>query len=283
MAAASQAADRMQIRFAEAVALPTGQGAVQFEAYGRQFALALDDNDRLLARMTVARKAQLPTIQLLRGRLDGQPGSWVRLTVQKDYLAGAIWDGSDLYMVARYADIAGFLVNPLNVAPSQTVVFRVSDTVNLLPANFCGTETGAGPAAANNGLVQYNALVRQLKLQFVTAPTDQIDLSLVADSGLQQVYGGNASELRLAMLNTLNVVDGIYDAQLGLMVSASVLHLVPGGVDPFTTNVSSTLLGQLSTYRAGHTELKSLPITHLFTARTLDDFVIGIARLGGAC
>jgi hypothetical protein len=273
----------MQIRFAEPVSLPATQAVVEFDAYGRRFALKLEDNERLLSGMSVARKAQLPSTRLLRGRLEGLEGSWVRLTLQKDYLAGAIWDGADLYVIARYADVAAYLVNPLDISPSQTVMFRISDTSNLLPAEFCGTESEAGSPAANNGLVQYNALVRQLKLQFVTSPTDQIDLSLVADSNLQQVYAGNANELRVAMLNTLNVVDGIYDAQLGLMVSASVIHLVPGGVEPFTTNASSPLLGELSSYRANTVELRSRAISHLFTGRVLDDNVLGIARLGGAC
>ncbi len=279
-------AESMQIRFAEPVQIPAAAD-VQFEAYGRHFALALENNERLLSGMAATRKAQLPTIRLLRGKLDGQAGSWVRLTSKGDYVSGAIWDGMDLYLIAPYREVATFLVNPLTVDPAQTVVFRLSDTLNFLPPNFCATGSVPAGTAANNGLVQYKALLKDLKLQFVSAPTDQIDISMIADSALGQMYASSSppsNDVRLAMLSTLNVVDGIYDAQLGLMISASLLQVMSANTDPFTATQASPLLAQLRTYRNNTPEVRSRAIAHLFTSHILDDGgVLGIAHLGGAC
>ncbi len=274
----------MQIRFAEPADIPAAVGSVKFELYGRQFALELENNDRLLQGFPVARKAALSATQLLRGKLENNPASWVRLTVKDGRVAGAIWDGTDLYLIARHDEVARFLTNPLGAAPDETVVFRLSDTSNFLPPDFCATGTPAAVAASNNGLAQYQALVGELKLQFVNAPTDQIDISLIADSVLVQEYSGPNDDLTRTLLNTLNVVDGIYDSQLGLMISASDLRMMQAASDPFTSDDSSTLLGQLRTYRSAIPTAERRAISHLFTTRRLDGgTTLGIANLSGAC
>ena len=68
----------------------------QFDAYGRRFSLTLADNERVLAKLPAQRKQQLKPYRLVRGALDGQPGSWVRLTESAAGIEGAIWDGHDL-------------------------------------------------------------------------------------------------------------------------------------------------------------------------------------------
>lgn len=283
----AHAAQPLQIQFAEPAAVPSLAGNGHFDAYGRQFALRLENNERLLAGLPVARKAQLASIRVLRGSLEGITGSWVRLTASQDSVTGAIWDGTDLYLVARYEQVRPFLIDPLDVGPSQTVVYRLSDTTNLLPPNFCATEPDRPDLAANNGLVQYKALVRELKLQFVSAPTDQLDISMIADSALAQMYSGfspPSNDLPAAMLNALNVVDGIYDSQIGLMISASVVQLVPAAGDPFVDGTSQDTINQLRTYRAGIPELRAKPITHLITSHILDGgSTLGIGALSGAC
>ena len=90
------------IQYAEPVALAMKAGAAQFDAYGRRFALTLIDNERVLSKLSGERRQQLSAYRMLRGSLDGAPGSWVRLTEFKGALEGAIWDGQDLYTVTRY-------------------------------------------------------------------------------------------------------------------------------------------------------------------------------------
>jgi hypothetical protein len=109
VAAAATAAPAPVIQYAEPVALSLSASAAQFDAYGRRFSLSLADNSRVLEKLSVQRKAQLQSYPLLRGSLDGAPGSWVRLTQSAAGVEGAIWDGQDLYTVTRYDRIAPFL------------------------------------------------------------------------------------------------------------------------------------------------------------------------------
>ena len=63
------------IQYAEPVALSLGSGSAQFDAYGRRFSFTLTDNARVLQKLTGKRKAELAPYRLLRGSLDGAPGS----------------------------------------------------------------------------------------------------------------------------------------------------------------------------------------------------------------
>jgi hypothetical protein len=277
------AQDRMQIQYAEALDISATPGNTQFDAYGRRFSLVLETNDRLLKGMPAARKAALSRIRLLRGTLAGVPNSWVRLTSDGFEVAGAIWDGADLYVIARHDQIASHLTSALAAAGSQTVVYRLSDTTHVLPDNFCATQPAKAGATPASGLAQFKGLIDELKLRFVAAPTDELDISLIADATLQQRYSSPGDSLTLAMLNTLNVVDGIYDAQLGLIINASELRMAPVDVDPFTSEDASTLLGQLKSFRSSIPEVQSKAVAHLFTGRVLTGGTLGIAVIGGAC
>ena len=136
-ATANAVAQAPAIQYAEPVALALKSGTAQFDAYGRRFSMTLVDNDRVLDKLSAQRKQQLQSYKLLRGSLDGAPGSWVRLTETPAGVEGAIWDGHDLYTVTRYDRIADFLTTPLDAVPGQTVVYRLSDSIDVLPRDFC--------------------------------------------------------------------------------------------------------------------------------------------------
>jgi hypothetical protein len=283
-AAGARAAEALQIDYAEPIAITAAPGAVKFEAYGRELTLQLESNDRLVQGMPGARKASISSIQLLRGKVSGNPGSWVRLTTDGNQVAGGIWDGTDLYLVARHRDIAAYLTNPLQAAPDATVVYRLADTTNFLPEGFCATGTSGDGSVSKNGLAQYKAMIQEFKLTFVAEPTDQLDISLIADSGVVQAYASPNDNLNLRMLDAVNLVDGIYDSQLGLMITASDLRTLPGSSDPFTANDSSGLLAQLRDFRSSIPAVQSKAVAHLLTSRSLDGgSTLGVAYLDGAC
>ncbi len=104
--AISAGAQTPAIRFAEPVRLSLKDSTTQFDAYGRRFSLTLEDNERVLQKLPSADRATLQGYRLLRGSLEGAPGSWVRLTETPRGLEGAIWDGHEFYAVTRYENIA---------------------------------------------------------------------------------------------------------------------------------------------------------------------------------
>jgi hypothetical protein len=273
------------IRYAEPIALALKSGAAQFDAYGRRFSLTLTDNDRVLQKLSVQRKSELARYRMLRGSLDGAPGSWVRLTEFSGFVEGAIWDGHDLYTVTRYESIAPFVTTPIDAAPGQTVVYRLSDSRDVLPRGFCAlsgdTAAGDTQSKASNGLDQYRAVMQEIQGGMVTPSlTRQIEISLIADSAFQ---AAEAVDPTGAMLARLNIVEGIFSEQVGLLVLATDVRLVPAGNDPFTSTKGATLLEQLGTYRAATPEVRARGLAHLMTGKDLDGTTAGIAYVGTVC
>jgi hypothetical protein len=280
---AAVAAPPMQIKYAEAVTLPAAAGKAQFDAYGRRFALTLENNDRLLKALPVARKAELGQTKVLRGKVDGAAGSWVRLTRVGNGMEGAIWDGTELYVVTRYASITDKLTTPLSsMTPDQTVVYRLSDTVGGLPAAFCGLTTNTLPQskAGASALLQYKNVVDELRVNAAGAISDQIDISLIADTAFQNQMGASASDMMLARLN---VVDGIFAEQVGVLIVPTEFRLIASNADPFNSTDPETLLSQVATYREATPAVRSAGLAHLMTGKNLDGDTIGIAYLDSLC
>jgi len=281
-ATAAVGAERLQIQFAEKIQVSTAAGRLEFDAYGRRFALELAGNERLLAKLPAQRKTSLAKLHLWRGTLAGQPGSWLRLAEVDGRLEGVIWDGRDLYSVTRYEKIAANLTTPLAAAPGDTVIFRLSDTLDFLPRAYCALERSADGLAPNNGLVQYRKLVAELgtRAQAAAIPlTNQLEISLIADSALAARFADPTAE----MLAAFNVVDGIYAQQVGLLMLPSDVRVIDAAADPFTATDPSVLLASLSTFRQNTPVVMNSGITHLLTGKDLDGDVIGIARLAGVC
>ena len=279
--AATAASQPLQIQFAEKVQIAAAVGQTHFDAYGRRFSLELESNERLLAKLPAQNKAALTRYHLLRGRITGQDDSWVRLTEFNAHVEGVMWDGHDLYAVTAYEKIAPHLTNALAGKAGDTVVFRLSDSSNILPAAFCALERSADGLAPDNSLVQYRKMVADLRMNAVAAATmsRQIEIALIGDTALQTRVVDATAE----MLTSFNTVDGIFSEQLGLLILPTVVMSVPPGADPFISTAPSTLLGQLSTYRQNTPAIAALGIAHLITGKDLDADIVGIARLSGAC
>jgi hypothetical protein len=269
------------IQYAEPVVLAMKSGAAQFDAYGRRFALTLIDNERVLSKLSAERRQQLSAYRMLRGSLEGAPGSWVRLTEFKGALEGAIWDGHDLYTVTRYELIAPYLTTPIDAATGQTVVYRLSDSHDILPRDFCGLGDDAAMAKASNGLEQYETVVRALEGSVITPQlTSQVEISLIADSDFQSAEGGDPTA---ALLTRLNIVEGIFSEQVGLLVLATDVRLISASNDPFKATKGSTLLEQLGAYRRATPEVRARGLAHLVTGKDLDGTTAGIAYVRTVC
>jgi hypothetical protein len=82
--------------------------------------------------------------------------------------------------------------------------------------------------------------------------TDQFDISLIADTASRTATAPTARP----MLARLNIVNGIFSRQVGVLILVTDVLLIPAASDPFTATDSSVLLSQLritsTRPRAGH-------------------------------
>ena len=254
---------------------------MSFLAYGRQFELALEPNDRLLAALPPAQREALRVFPIYRGRLSGMPGSWVRLTQVGARLEGMIWDGHDLYTIEPARRARPFMLDAASVPTQSSVIYRLSDTLSDLGPQFCSVQT---PPEEATSLAGYKALVAELQanqpLAAAATLTGQIQVAIVGDF---EFFTDHPADAESTVLTRMNVVDGIFSDQVGVHIVVSSVNVFSTDTDPFTTSTPSNLLNQLADYKNATASIRSTAIAHLMTGRDLDGATVGIAFLGSLC
>ena len=149
----------------------------------------------------------------------------------------------------------------------------------------CGSEEVSG-----NGATILRAMMGQLEFamgQLETAnaqgpgAVSEINLGVIGDFEFTAGLGANADSQLLARINN---VDGIFSEQLGVQINVETLESFPSANDPFSnTTDASTLLDELTDYRASTPAHRDQGLTHLFTGRELDTSTVGLAYSGELC
>jgi hypothetical protein len=261
---------------------PAGAGeGISFEAYGRRFDLRLAPNERV-QRAFGARASQAVA---LRGTVAGSPGSWVRLTRS----GGGRWqgmfsDGTDVYAVEPVEAVHGALVQPATAPDGAPIVFRLADAWLPTGAAHCGTVM-ADEAA--NALEAYEKVASQDTVVPTAdgSPTRRLLVGVIADYEFARFFDDEAtgSTAEQAILARMNVVDGIFSAQLGVKIELAAPTVFRDAADPFQRTDANELLAELRRYRAASGAELSRGVTHLMTGRDMDGETVGVAYLGTVC
>jgi hypothetical protein len=280
----SSAFGEIRVRHYESAALvasPAKQGVtpLKISLAGGRLDASLTPNASLLRGMPADVREQLAAteVALFEGRLDGIAGSWVRLSRQGARWQGAWFDGQTL-----------FLLDPVESAPSRDrlppaashVAYRLEDVViDGLDHDMAGRPGG------------YTDWTRELALQFGAgkAGLKELELTVVTDTEFTAVHGAGNRDAVVA--GRLNVVDGIYRAQLSVQVTLRTLrHLSNNGPMTMTlasggTSTSPDLLDTFQDYMltgAGSSIPKG-DLNHLFSGKDFDGSTAGVAFVGVLC
>lgn len=245
---------------------------LSFEAFGKRFDLQLEPNRRIAAAIPANR----PDLLAYEGGVAGLPDSWARITRGREGLSGIVYDGRELYAIEPARSVAPIADAALTPPASGTVVYRLEDALIDAGAISCGVEDAAG----TTGLDLYKAIGSQFAALAAGAAGKQLDVAMVADYELYQVYGAATVDFMVARIN---VVDGIYAAQLGLRIRVGSSRIFDTPQEPFTASAAPDLLQQLAGFRRTTIASQRLGLTHLMSGRELDDTTVGIAYLDTIC
>ena len=267
------------------VAARKGVGAsehLSFEAYGRRFDVTVMPNERIRRGMPANIAG---TTMPLQGTVDGLAGSWVRITRSASGLRGMVFDGNEMYAIEPAAEVAAVSVEPMNAASGETVVYRLADA--LMPVETMKCEiatpdaTPDSPATAADALQQLTSELHVFAVEAAATQLKQVRVGVVGDFEFVSQFTTSTPED--AIVARMNIVDGIFTAQLGVKVSLATPTLFRTATDPFTKTAASDLLTELKTFRTGSPTQQTLGITHLMTGRNLDGSTVGIAYISGVC
>lgn len=297
-AAQADASPTFKVLYHEAVkieshATSARQQRMHLEAYGKDFNILLEPNDGIRRAVPAAR----PDIQPLKGSVEGQAGSWARLTRSRTGWRGMVFDGRELYAIEPAANVADAVVQPLTTSsPTDPVMYRLADTLMTVGPAFCQTvaaddTVSSDPPAAqpSNGGAEpgrtsakamFNAIAQDLSSPTAEFPSERLMTGVVADYEFVQEY---FSDPEGEIVARMDIVDGIFSTQVGVKISLAPITLIQTPDEPFTKTGASDLLSQLRQYRSQSSTQMSLGVTHLMTGRNLDSNTVGIAYMGSVC
>jgi hypothetical protein len=246
-----------------------GAATLEFTAFGRDFRLQLNSNQRL------AQFAAGSSVQLYKGTLEGVAGSWARISIHDGLPRGMIWDGHELFIVDAAAE-------GVNYGAAGTVMFKLSDAVLEQGVSFTGdmVEIPRDPAEA------YGAMIGELRARMQAqagVATEAVEISVLGDAAYLARFA-DETQARDALLTRLNNVDGIFSSQLGVELQVVSVDLAGDlSSDLSATTDSSALLADLGQLRQRSRALSATGLTHLFTGRDLNGDNAGIAYTLALC
>lgn len=282
-AAPAAAAEPPRLRYAEPLAAHweaaatggEGRGRLRFRAHGRGFDLTLRPHPQLSRPGT--------DYALQAGEMSATPGSWARLMRRGEDLIGIVSDGRELYGIEPAADVAEYLDPDVPRPPGHNVVFRLADLM-IDPATLaCGAGRAAGrPVSAAAAVAELTAELgtAAATAAATTGTVRRIALAPVADVEFATYYGASAESEVMARLN---IADGIFREQVGIDLAPAAPEIVTTTAPPyeFTATDAEALLDQFSDYRASNH--RQFGMSHLFTRKSLDNRLAGIAWQSAAC
>jgi hypothetical protein len=265
--------------------------SVSFRSLGRQFDLDIEASNLMTrAHRTVwiggnREDEDVPVDFLYRGRVRGEPESWVRLSIRNGRVDGMIWTPTETYFIQPEARL---LNDPTT---NQMVVYRMSDVDPSVLHGACGAadlqgpSTGQSVAQAESAGADAVPLLAQAVAPAVaeaTAPLQQATIGLVADYDYFMNHGANAAA---DMLSIINQVAGVFQAEAGVDLQVTQTVVYTTTPDPFDdTTDPTTLLTEFSNYKGtSGSPVFGTDLAHLFTGRTLNNSVLGVAWIGTLC
>lgn len=259
----------------------TGDVELSIAGFGARWTLLLEPNQTLLGRLDApARSAVYGRDNLfLAGRVADTAGSWARLSRVDGAWSGAFYDGDELYLVDRAAGLR--LPAARSAAPNELLLYRFSD-LDLAPILLHQpiSFTAGRPSRTTADYRDFLSHLRELTALEDTVPF-LMPVTVVTDTQFNNRFGANTAA-RVA--SRINFIDGLYASQLGTGIQ--LFHHEPlAGNGPLTATDASDLLNQFRSFMSSGngSDIPFQGLAHLFTARSRDGGIAGIAYLGVLC
>ena len=208
-----------------------------------------------------------------KGVVLGEKNSTVRLSTGRFGARGCIKTAAGWTFIEPEKDAA------LRAAKLHRVY-----TENELDAHFHGTCAATLTGTAHFGHDADEHTLEELSAKATTsaepAQLRELEIAIDADFEYFQTHGGDA---QAEMESVMNVVDGIYESELGLTISLVSINIWDDAADPYTHTNADNLLIEMRNYWNANRRNVSRDVVHLFTGKNLDGTVVGLAYLSVIC
>jgi hypothetical protein len=221
-----------------------------------------------------------------RGRVRGQEGTVVRLSLDGERVQGVIVTAGETFFVEPARQLS-------SAAGAKDFVFYAASEVKPVDAE-CVEATLGGKVAAEAARSAKSASATTTTSSAAAvppadeafSPMPEAAVATEADFEFYQADGSNVAATNNDILNIMTQVDGIYEAQLGVSLRVGFQRVWTTNTDPYTlTDASAALEEFADNYdnSFGTGVLPARDLTHMFTGKDFDGTTIGIAYRGVVC
>jgi hypothetical protein len=270
--------DRLSLDPADAERLVRQTGRLTLETSAGNFGLLLEPNDvraenyRAVEVLEGGETRELPRepSHTFKGAVDGDGGSVARFTLDGRTIEGMIIKGGKKFFVesaARYTREA---------APSDLLFYRESEVI-ADPVS-CAVDTLSSKVNEQVSRTQASGTNESVALAVPVSPAREAQLATEADNEYVAAAGG-AAAANNEILSTVNLVNGIYQNEIGLTFKV-VFQRAWDTQDPFNATTLSGLLTELRnawTTNSPPVPVEGRDLVHLWTGRDLDGNQTGLA------
>jgi hypothetical protein len=255
---------------------------VELTFFGKSHVLVLEPSEVRSARFREAagvlgdlRTVYSTPAKTFKGHLLDEPQSIVRLSRATNGLRGMIKSSEGWAFIEPVAPPGAAA---LTLADEEAPLHRVF-TEGDIDTSFLGhcaepvslDEAGSASGAVSRAGSAGGTSEANLRI---------LEVAIDADVEFFAIYGSNSTA---QIESTMNMVDGIYEAELGLTIQLVSTHVWEAEPDPYTSTDSASLLNELRTYWNSNNDSISRDAVHLFTGKELDGSTVGIAYVSVVC
>lgn len=249
-----------------------------------------DYSAQLIDARGVTHKLPKTPVNTYKGFVNGVPDAQVRLSLTAKGLEGAIIGRDRRYFIQPARALS-------SKARADEFILYESSALTAEAAS-CGL-TLADEVAAQEDVAQASVVETKAPTTVVApevaaasgpvpglSPLKIARISTDADGEYVTAFGG-ASQANSRITSILNLVDGIYQVEVGIGFQIVLQNTwADDSTDPYTTADAEDLLNQFKNHwnaNFPNSGANARSIAHLFTGRNLDGQTVGIAFTGAAC
>jgi len=277
--------------------LDTGQVAAQVRKSGKlslvvageTLELELEPNDIRAANYRAeeardggeVRALNAAPVRTFRGRVRGKERAEARFTIDNATVEGLILMDGEKYFVEtkrKYSKTA---------APTDFLFYKESDVIDTAPVS-CDASVSekmkrASEELSPTGSPDSHSLSIAPDADTSALPLNrEIELATEADYEYVTALGGSEAA-NDEILSTLNLIEGVYQNELGLSFSVVYQHSWATPGDPYESNHPGLALNEFKNYWNGNFTHITRDVAHRWTGKDLDGNVIGSAEIGVVC
>ncbi|HXM36722.1 MAG TPA: M12 family metallo-peptidase, partial [Pyrinomonadaceae bacterium] len=225
-------------------------------------------------------------VHTFRGKVRGMKGAEARFTIDDEKIEGVIITSDERYYVEPRRNYSELTDGPLATgggsaklsSATDYVFYKGSDVIEGAEG-VCGT-TMDGKLKAEIGRLAPEAALKANET-FLATGNRQVELATEADFEYVNYFGSSAAA-NTEILNIMNQVDGLYQAEMGITFQIIYQHTWATSNDPYSTTVSDGILTEFTNYwNANITQPRDL--AHMWTGKQMDGNIAGIAWMGTLC